>query len=225
MTEEHKIVIPGEVISTTEGTLPGEGTEKRGDKIVSLRYGLLEDSNNLAKVIPLSGVFVPRRGNVVIGAVENVLFNGWLFDVKIGASSFLPVSEYPRYVEKNMLTEVMKIGDLAVLKIQSVNQRGVDLTMRYRGLNKIDKGITIEINPNKVPRVIGKEGSMVSLIKEESGCEITVGQNGVIWISGESIEKELLAKKAINYVAANSLVSGLTEKVKEFFQKEKEGKK
>jgi exosome complex component RRP4 len=97
--------------------------------------------------------------------------------------------------------------------------------MKFRGLGKIDQGLIIEINPNKVPRVIGKEGSMVSLIKDETGCTITVGQNGIIWIKGEKIENELLAKKAVLFISENSFVSGLTDKVKEWFEKEKGGKK
>ncbi|MBS3076586.1 RNA-binding protein, partial [Candidatus Pacearchaeota archaeon] len=69
MVEENKrqVVIPGEIINSGVDFLPGEGTEKRGDDIVSLRYGLSEEKNNLVKVIPLSGTYIPRRGNVVIG--------------------------------------------------------------------------------------------------------------------------------------------------------------
>ena len=70
MTEEqHKrqIVIPGETIVEGDNYLPGDGTEKQGKKIVSMRYGLADESNKLVKVIPLSGVYQPRRGNIVIG--------------------------------------------------------------------------------------------------------------------------------------------------------------
>jgi exosome complex component RRP4 len=62
------------------------------------------------------------------------------------------------------------------------------LTLKSKGLGVLEDGRIIKINPHKVPRVIGKEGSMVSLIKSETGCEITVGQNGAIWIQGEKIE-------------------------------------
>ena len=74
------------------------------------------------------------------------------------------------------------------------------------------------MNSNKVPRVIGKQGSMVNLIKEYTGCNIVVGQNGLIWIRGESIESELLAKEAIKMITDKCLVEGLTDKVKEFLE-------
>ena len=223
MTEksERKIVIPGEVIASGEEYLPGEGTEKRGADIVALRYGLAEESNRLVKVIALSGIYNPRRGNVVIGKVENITMNGWPIDIGTPEGAFLPVSETPRYVPKDGMAEVLDIGDMVVAKIFGVNSRGIDLTIKLRGLGKIEEGIIVKVNSNKVPRIIGKEGSMINLIKEETGCEITVGQNGIIWISGRKVEDELLAKKAINFITENSYVEGLTDEVKKFFEEEK----
>ena len=93
-----------------------------------------------------------------------------------------------------------------------------------RGLGRIDKGITMEVNSNKVPRVIGKEGSMISLIKDETKCEVTVGQNGIIWIQGKTVEDELFAKKAILFIVEKSFVEGLTEEVKKWFEKNRKGK-
>ena len=217
----RKIVIPGEIMESGESYLPGEGTEKIEGDIVAIRYGLAEESNKLVKVIPLSGVYSPRRGNIVIGKVENITFNGWVIDIGTAESSFLPIMETPRFVNKNGLDEVLDIGDMVVAGINEVNKRGIDLTIKMRGLGRIDKGITMEVNSNKVPRVIGKEGSMVSIIKDETKCEITVGQNGLIWIQGKSVEDELFAKKAINFIAENSFVEGLTEEVKKWFEKER----
>jgi len=218
---ERKIVIPGEVIVSGEKYLPGEGTEKKDNNIVSIIYGLSEESKGLVKVIPLSGVYHPRRGNVVIGKVENVTFNGWIIDITAPNNAFLSLTEVPRYVNKDGLEEVMDIGDMVVAKIWNINKRGIDLSIKSRGFGKIEEGIIIKINPNKVPRVIGKEGSMVNLIKNETGCNITIGQNGLIWISGDKIEDELLAKKAVLFVTEKSFVEGLTDKLKEWFEKEK----
>lgn len=216
---DRKVVIPGEVIFQGEDYLPGEGTEKRGENIVAIRYGLAEENKKLVKVIPLSGVYQPRRGNVVIGKVENVTFNGWVIDINTPENSFLSIMEVPRYVNKDDLEEVFMIGDMVVAKINSINKRGIDLTVKLKGLGRLDKGIIITINPNRVPRVIGKEGSMISLIKDETKCRITVGQNGLIWIQGDKVDDELFAKKAILHVAEKSFISGLTEEMKEWFEK------
>lgn len=221
MSETRKVVIPGEVIAKGEDFLPGEGTEKRKDEIVALRFGLAEESKNLIKVIPLSGVYLPRRGNVVIGKVEMITFNGWVINVNTPENAFLSLMEVPRYVNKDDLKEVMDIGDTVVAKIYSMNKRGIDLSVKFKGLGKLEGGIIANINPNKVPRVIGKEGSMITLIKDETKCKITVGQNGFIWISGDKIEDELFAKKAIMYIAENSSISGLTEEMKKWFEENK----
>jgi len=218
---DRKVVIPGEVLFQGDDYLPGEGTEKRGEEIVAIRYGLAEENKKLVKVIPLSGVYQPRRGNVVIGKVDNVTFNGWVIDIDTADGAFLSIMEVPRYVNKDDLEEVFMIGDMVVAKINSINKRGIDLTVKLKGLGRLDKGMIININPNRVPRVIGKEGSMISLIKDETKCRITVGQNGLIWIDGDKVEDELFAKKAILHVAENSFMSGLTEEMTEWFAKEK----
>jgi len=216
MTEQRKIVIPGEIIATGNDYLPGEGTEKRGGDIVAIRFGLAEELNRLVKVIPLSGVYQPRRGNVVIGKVENITFNGWIIDIDASERAFLSLSEVPRYVNKDGLEDLMGIGDMVISKIWGINKRGIDLSIKSGDLGKINGGMIVKINSNKVPRIIGKEGSMINLIKDETGCKISVGQNGLIWIKSDKIEKELYAKKAILFVVEKSFVEGLTEEVKKF---------
>jgi len=224
MTEEknkRKIVIPGEIIETGEDFLPGENTEKQGDNIIALRYGLAEEQNKLIKVIALSGTYVPRRGNVVIGTVSMITGNGWVIDIGGANNGFLPVSEVPRYVNKNALREVMDIGDTVVAKIWSMGGRGIDLSIKMRGFGRVDEGIIMEMTPNKVPRVIGKEGSMINLIKENTDCNITVGQNGYVLIKGDKIENELLARRAIDFIVEKSYISGLTEEVTKWFNENK----
>jgi len=225
MTENNRqVVIPGEVIVKGDDFLPGEGTEKRNEGIVALRFGLSEESNKLIRVIPLSGPYQPRRGNVVVGKVELITANGWVINIKALENAFLPVAEVPRFVHKSEMDNVMSIGDTIVAKIWGIGGRGIDLSIRSRGFGKVDEGIVVEINPNKVPRIIGKEGSMIRMIKDETKCNITVGQNGLIWIKGDNIEDELFAKRAVEFVAEKSFMSGLTEKVEKWFSKNKGGK-
>jgi len=221
MTEtEHKrqVVIPGETIVEGDNYLPGEGTEKQGKKIVAQKYGLSEESNKLVKVIPLSGVYQPRRGNIVIGQCTLVTFNGWVIDIGTAENAFLPLMETPRFVSKDRLDEVLRIGDLAVVQIFGLSGRGVDLTIKSRGLGRIDEGIVFKINSNKVPRVIGKEGSMIKIIRDYTNCDITVGQNGFVWIKGDKIEDELFAKRAIIFITEKSFMEGLTERVEKWFK-------
>lgn len=224
MTETKRhIVTPGEVIQEGDSYLPGEGTTKREGKVIAQKFGLAEEYNNLIKVIPLSGVYLPRRGNSVIGKVENITHNGWVIDIGAPENSFLTLMEVPKYVSKDNLEEVLDIGDMVVAKIAYINKRGIDLTLKSRGLGKIHEGIVFEVNPHKVPRIIGKEGSMINLIKEKTNTSITVGQNGFVWIKSENIEDELKAKEAVMFVVKKSYVEGLTDEVTKWFE-EKEKK-
>jgi len=219
MTEkEREIVIPGEIIKEGDDYLPGEGTRREGKNIVASRFGLKDEQNRLVKIIPLSGVYIPRRGNLVIATVVDISFNGWMMDINAPYSSFLPVTECPRFFKKDDLAEYFGIGDLIACKVDSVKRKGVDLTIMPRGLGKLEDGMIIQVNSNKVPRVIGKEGSMISMIKEATGCDITIGQNGLVWIKGNSVDDELFAKETIMFVTEKSFVDGLTEKTERFLE-------
>ncbi|HKL23553.1 MAG TPA: exosome complex RNA-binding protein Rrp4 [Candidatus Nanoarchaeia archaeon] len=218
---ERKVVIPGEIIIEGDDYLPGDSTEKRDGKIFALKYGLAEEQNNLIKVIPLSGVYFPRRGNVVIGKVENINSAGWMVDIGAADSAFLSINEVPRFVNKDAMDEVFDIGDIIIAKIWVINKRGIDLSVKSRGFGKVEEGLVFEINPNKVPRVIGKEGSMIKLIKENTGSDITVGQNGAVLIKGPTIDDELFAKRAILHVCEKSFISGLTDEITKWFEENK----
>ena len=55
------------------------------------------------------------------------------------------------------------------------------------------------------------------MIKDETKTEITVGQNGYIWISGDSAGEEK-AEKAIFLIVEESTSNGLTEKIEKFLR-------
>jgi len=215
---ERKLVVPGEKIVSGDDYLPGDFTRKEGDDVIANRYGLAETKGRVVKIIPVSGVFEPRRGNTVIGRVEDITFSGWIIDIGGPYGAFLPLAECPRFINRNNIDEFAGVGDVLNLKIWSVKKGSVDLTLKSRGLGKLEDGRIIRINSHKVPRVIGKEGSMINLIKDKTGTEITVGQNGFIWIKGE-LEGDKKAESAIKLIEKESSSDGLTEKIEGFLKK------
>ncbi|PIN89805.1 RNA-binding protein [Candidatus Pacearchaeota archaeon CG10_big_fil_rev_8_21_14_0_10_35_13] len=219
MNEQIKpVAIPGEIIKTGKEYLPGEWTMRIGDNIIATKYGIIDESGKFLRVIPVSGIYTPRRSDLIVGRITDITFNGWVVDVDAPYSAFLPLAEYPKFISSEELAEYLDIGDLILCQVNKNKRKGVDLTIKGRGLGKLDDGMIIKINPNKVPRVIGKEGSMVSLIKNYTNCEITVGQNGIIWIKGKELKDELSTKKAIEFVVEKSSVNGLTEIMKEYLE-------
>jgi exosome complex component RRP4 len=87
------------------------------------------------------------------------------------------------------------------------------------GLRKLVGGHIIDISHSKVPRVIGKGGSMISLIKKYTRCRMFVGQNGRIWIDGEP-EEIFLAAKAIEKIENEAHVIGLTDAMNKYLSEE-----
>lgn len=216
---KRKIVVPGEVIVEGEDYLPGDGTRRDGSKIVASKFGLAEEAGRVVKLIPIFGAFIPRRNNVIIGRVTDITYAGWLVDIDSAADAFLPIEESPRFINRNEMDQYLAVGDVISAKIWTVKGKGIDLTLKGKGLGKLEDGFIFRIIPSRVPRVIGREGSMVNLIKERTGCQITVGQNGWIWIKGPDTDSEIKARNAVEFVADKVHVNGLTEKMEAWFEK------
>jgi exosome complex component RRP4 len=216
--KERKLVVPGEVIVSGEDYLPGDGTRREGDHVLASRFGLAEEQGRVVKVIQISGAYVPRRNNVIIGRVTEVTYAGWVIDIDYPVQSFLTIEEFPKYINRNEMSQHLAVGDVIAAKIWSIKHRGMDLTMKGNGLGKLEKGFTFKVIPSRVPRVIGREGSMINLIKDKTRCNITVGQNGWVWVSGPDTESEIRARKAVQFVTEKIHVSGLTEKMEAWFE-------
>jgi exosome complex component RRP4 len=215
---KRQIVVPGETVVSGNEFLPGDGAYRDGADVVANRYGIANVSDKHVRVVPVSGAYYPRRGNTIIGTIVDITFNGWLIDFGGAQNAFLPVSEVPRYVNKNEMAEFLNFGESVIVKVWDVKSRGVDASMKMRGFGKIEGGMIISVGPNQVPRIIGREGSMVKMIKEATGCDITVGQNGKVWISGKNTDMEVKARKIIEFISDNVLIAGLTEKVEEMIK-------
>jgi len=145
---KRKAVVPGEVIVKGEDYLPGEGARRSGDSILSSRFGLAEELGRVIKVIPIFGAFVPRRNNVIIGRITDITFHGWMVDIDSATSGFLPIEESPRFINKNEMDQYLAIGDSISAKIWSVKSKGIDLTLKGKGLGKLEGGFTFRVIPS-----------------------------------------------------------------------------
>lgn len=221
--EEKSIVVPGEELANGMDFLPDTGTYREGESIVASRLGLFSVSGRALKVIPMSGQYMPKSGDTIIGKVIDITFGGWRIDTYSAYSAMLSVKDATSsFIQKGAdLTRFFNIGDSVVVQITNVtSQKLIDVSAKGPGLRKLQGGRLIRVNTNKVPRIIGKQGSMVSMIKQMTNCQITVGQNGVVWISGEP-EAEILTVKTIRKIEAESHISGLTERIGEYLEKNK----
>lgn len=220
MVNEKDISVPGETLAIGMDVLPGSGTYRDGEKIVANRLGLAAIEGRTIKLIPLSGRYSPKTGDTIICKVIDVGFNGWRLDTNSAYSAMLSMKDATsEFIQRGAnLTQYYDLGDYIVCKIVNVtSQKLIDVTMKGPGLRKLKGGRIIEVDSNKVPRIIGKQGSMVVMIKDATKCNIVVGQNGLIWIDGEPMN-ELLAIQTIRKIGKESHTSGLTDKIKEYLE-------
>ncbi len=213
---EREIVIPGQFLSDNKND-SGPGTYVKDGKVYSLLYGV-KNAKNKISVIPFSGKYIPSPRDYVIGTVIEITPSNWIFDIGSPYDGLLHVSEYPRRVEQDKMAELMDFGSSALLRVKDVNSSmKVELTMKERGLRALKVGRVIEVTPAKVPRIIGHGGSMVSMLKKETDCDIFVGQNGRIWIRGKDGKMDLLTE-AIKLIMKHSHTSGLTDRISQFLE-------
>lgn len=223
--ERKDIVIPGDLLA--EGNyIAGENTFREDKRIYSSRIGLVEYEGQKVRVVALKAFYVPQVGDTVIGKIVDIGINSWIIDINAPYLAMLRASDVldrPFRPQKDDLTSIFDIGDVIIAKIASYDRtRNPMLTVREPGLGKIKKGQIVEITPTKIPRVIGRKGSMISMIKQKTGCHILLGQNGLILISGKNPKDEHLAIMAICKIEEESHTSGLTDRIAEMIEKEKE---
>jgi len=222
--ERKQLVTPGDLIVEGE-YIAGENTYAEDNKIYASRIGMVEYENKKVNVVALRAFYIPKVGDIVIGTIVEVGFNGWIVDINAPYEALLRASDVlsrPFKPQKDELSQVLVIGELIVAKIAAYDRaHNPQLAVDEPGLGKITHGQIVKITPTKIPRVIGRKGSMISMIKQETGCQIILGLNGVILITGKNLEDEELAIMAIHKIEEESHTSGLTDRVTQMLKEEK----
>lgn len=224
MSEKRKHVIPGDVI-TTGPYRADQNTVLDGRLIVSTTVGVSEITDGAVRVIPLTGMYMPRIDDMVVGKVTTHTSLAWELDINSCYVGFLPATDvFGRdfSARSDELNTRLKRGDLVAARIaNSDRSRDPLLTIVDRDLGKIDSGELIEISSSKIPRLIGKRGTMIQMIESQTDSMITVGQNGWVVVSSEDSNGLIKAKKAIRMVERMAHMHNLTDKVRKMLEAEK----
>ncbi|MFB6199467.1 MAG: exosome complex RNA-binding protein Rrp4 [Candidatus Nanohaloarchaea archaeon] len=221
--EEKDLVTPGDVVFDGEELYANSGVFEQDGKILSKYVGVVEYGGNSVRVVPMSGRYIPEEGDIVIAEISRVSYNNWRADLNSAYDGMLKIDvAVDEYIDldEDDLTDYYDVGDAIVVEVSSVSEgMDVNLSMEDRRCRKLNGGRIIEIYPSKVPRVIGKKGTMIKQIKKKTDCKIIVGQNGLVWIQGE---KANLAAKAVKKVEKEAHVEGLTDKIGEWLDEQLE---
>jgi len=220
--KDKEIVVPGDLLAEGMSFLPSGKAFRANEKLYASTVGLINIKGKVIKVIPLSGAYVPRAGDDVIGEAKSIGHSGWAVNIGGPFNADLNIGEASmRYIDLNKtdLADVYDVGDWMLAKIKQVTSTGfVKLTTKESKYHKLDGGNIIQVSPTKIPRIIGKKGSMIAMLKELTNCRMFVGQNGLVWIDGEPA-MVALASKVVKMVEKESHTSGLTSKIKAMLEK------
>ena len=216
---------PGDILAEGE-YLAGDNTYKDDGRIYAQRLGLAEVKGKRISVVALKGPYIPRIGDLVIGRIVDVTLGGWVVDVNSPYTANLSVSDVvgkPFSPEMISLAKILAIGDIIVAKVVAFDRtRDPAITVKERGLGKVEGGVIIDLTPTKVPRLIGKKGSMINMVKQLTGCELIAGQNGKVLIKGKNLKMVELAIHSVRMVEEQAHTSGLTDRIRRFIEERKE---
>jgi exosome complex component RRP4 len=172
------------------------------------KYILLVNEDKTTK---LFGYYMPEVNDIVIGKVIDVLSNGWIIDINspyVGKLSLKDIGVDPN--------DLYTYGDYVLCQIiRMTKNKLIDLEIKKK--EKLNDGLILKVDPVRIPRLIGKNSSMLNLIKENLKIDIIIGKNGRIYLNG-NVNDILKAVDVIRFIINNSYKKGLTEKVKEILE-------
>ncbi len=212
---KRKYVIPGEIVA--RGNVRADLNVMRvNDQLIATRVGMAEIGHDVVRVIPLSGPYIPRIDDLVVGKIIDYSAFAWEADINSCFFGILPAaSVFGRDYSpaKDSLTDKLKVGDMVAARVIAFDRtRDPLLSISGPGLGRIPRGQVAKISPAKVPRLIGKKGSMIKTIEAGTKSRMLIGQNGVVVIVG-SPDDTIKAIRAINLVEEEAHSADLTEKV------------
>jgi exosome complex component RRP4 len=192
----REIVVPGEAVADRPVRM--HNTYIDGGKTYAATVGLFDREHN--EIIPLEGGWVPHIEDVVVGIVKTSKNSVYEIDLSYFKRSILIASKFERHP--------LKVGEAIEASIKDIEDRKTIILYRERVLNG---GTMMEVKASKVPRIIGKNSTMVNQISELTGASITVGRNGIVWLRGGNVE---LAAEAILKIENEAHIKGLTERIR-----------
>ena len=221
--KDNEIVTPGELIAEDVKDYHiknNNGVYLKKDKIYSSVVGIFNEKS--MKIVKLGGVYIPKRGDYVVGTIIDMNFSNWFVDILGPYDAGMHISDASMdYIDtkKNDMTYYYDFGDFVFAKITEVtDSKKISLTAKEKGLGKLTGGIVTRINPSKLPRLIGTNKSMIEMIQKQTNTTIKVGQNGLIWIKGDPVNVKKV-KEVVSIINEESHTKGLTKKIESILNK------
>lgn len=156
------IVLPGDVVDERKGRKLGSGVYLEDEKVLSKVLGMPRVDENEISVIALSGVYIPKVGDRVVGKIVEIEISGWSVDINSPYTAFLPFSEAVEDfvdMQRTDLSRYFDIDDVIYCRISKVTKnKVVQVSMNDMAAKKLYSGAIVKVTPTKIPRIIGRGG-------------------------------------------------------------------
>ncbi len=219
--KNREVVVPGQPLAKGKLNL---GKDVYRDKLGIIRakkLGLVDIKEDSISIVPLSGVYIPKEGDIVIGIVSKITGSTIIVDIRSPYQGAIPVPRGRAVERVNMRKYRLKLGDVVLAKVKAFDgSSSLLLTIDMEGLGKLEGGYLLEVEPAKVPRVIGKRQSMLTILRDKTRSELIVGNNGRIWVKTPSLKELLALEKALRKIETESHISGLSDRISSFLSQE-----
>ncbi|HDI73928.1 MAG TPA: RNA-binding protein [Candidatus Korarchaeota archaeon] len=219
--KNREVVIPGQPLARGKFKLGRDVYRDESGIIRAKKLGLADVKDDTISVVPLSGVYIPKEGDIVIGIVSRISGSTIIVDIRSPYQGVIPIPRGRATERVDLRKYDLKLGDVILAKVKAFDgSSSLLLTIDMEGLGKLEDGYILEVEPAKVPRVIGKRQSMLTILREKTRSEIIVGNNGRIWVKTPSLKELLALEKALRKIEMESHVSGLSDRVSSFLTRE-----
>lgn len=223
LVADRQLVRPGDCLAILNESVselkryPEKHVYVIGNKVISDVLGIVYVENEDLNVIPLEGVYYPRKDDLVIGVISGIGVTAWSVDIRAPYKAVLPGQDVVEGFNPiiHNLKNYLDIGDYVLAKIAVFDRtRDPVLTTRGKGLGKITEGVVVEVKPSKVARLIGRRGSMYNILTSTTGCDITIAQNGYVWLKCNDEYTTKVLIDTIKLIELKAHIRGLTEEVR-----------
>ena len=213
----RSLVLPGDILETK--SKPGWGIFRSEGIVHSSVLGYSSDRSGYVNVNPITGRYNPKVGDKIVAICVETGPSVWRMDIGSSFNSTLHHSESGWKVPFGDTARFLAIGDAIWAEVFMVDAAGShQISLKKDDCRKLYSGTVVKLDPTNVSRVIGKQGSMITTIREKTQTRIQIGQNGYIWIDGKG-EDIALAQKAVETINRESTSKGLTKKIEKLLEK------
>jgi len=214
---EKKLVLPGDLMETK--SKPGRGIFRNDGRIYASVLGHSSDKSGYINVNAISGRYNPKKGDKIIAICAETGPSVWRMDIGSSFNSTLHHSESGWKVPFGDTARFLAIGDAVWAEVFMVDAAGShQISLKKDDCRKLYSGTIVKVDTTNVSRIIGKQGSMITTIREKTQTRIQIGQNGYIWIDGKG-EDIALAQKAVETIDQEATSKGLTKKIEKLLEK------